>query len=192
LLVFAGISFMVFLVSTQLVSALSVFTVDHLGFSTAQYGLLLTVNGLVVVIFQYPVARRIGRGARSAALVAGSLLYAVGYLSLGWFKTFDLAILSIVVVTAGEVIFSPATLSIVGELAPLEQRGRYMGFFGLNETLSMAIGPLIGGFLLDSFPSSAVSMWGIIASLAFVGAIGFILWSRSPRLIQAGLYKTIK
>lgn len=188
LLAFAGLSLLVFLVSAQLVSALSVFTVDQLGFSTAQYGLLLTVNGLIVVFFQYPIARGISQRKRSLALIIGSLLYGIGYLSLGWVKTFDLAILSIVIITAGEIIFSPATLSIVGELSPRDQRGRYMGFFGLNETLSMAIGPFIGGILLDSFPANPVYVWGIVASLAFVAVGGFILWSRSSRLtpIQSG------
>lgn len=188
LLTFSIISILVFLVSAQLISALSVFTVDWLGFSTSQYGLLLTVNGLIVVFLQYPVARNIRLKTRSAALVIGSLLYGIGYLSLGWFRTFDLAILSVVIVTFGEIIFSPTTLSIVSDLSPQEQRGRYLGFFGLNNTLGSAMGPLIGGILLDSFPATPVFIWGVVASLAFVAAIAFIFLDRNTKLksLQAG------
>jgi MFS family permease len=184
LILFAGLSLLVFLVSAQLVSTLSVFTVDRIGFSTAQYGLLLTMNGLIVVFFQYPVARVIKQLRKSTALILGSLLYGIGFLFLGWVRSFDSALVAIVIITAGEIVFSPTTLSVVGELSPQEQRGRYMGFFGLSEVLSMAIGPLAGGILLDVFPTDPRFVWGTVATLAFVAAAGFIFWSRrstSPR-----------
>lgn len=173
---FTGLSLLVFLVMAHMMSTLSIFAVDRMGLSTAQYGLLLTVNGLIVFLFQYPVARIIGRLVKSRALVLGSLLYGFGYLSLGWAGGFAWAIAAMVVITAGEIIFSPSALSVVGELSPKNQIGRYMGFFGLSQVLGMAVGPLVGGILLDAFPADPVFIWGTIASLAFIAAVGFYRW----------------
>ena len=180
--VFTGLSLLVFLTMTQLGSTLSVFTVDRLGFSTAQYGLLLTTNGLIVVAFQYPVARALGRLTKVKGLILGSLLYGVGYLSMGWVGSFGWAIAPIVVVTAGEIVFSPLTLAVVAELAPEERRGRYMGFFELGQTLGMSFGPLLGGILLDSFPADPWFIWGTIAFVSFVAAVGFRGWGRQTAL----------
>lgn len=177
-LVFTGLSLLVFLAMGQLISTLSVFTVDRIGFSTVQYGLLLTMNGVIVVLFQYPVARRVARLAKSRALILGSLLYGLGYLSLGWIGSFTLALGAIVIITAGEIIFSPSALSVVGELSPRDRRGRYMGFFGLSEILGLSVGSLVGGILLDAFPTDPRFIWGTIAFLAFVAAVGFHWWGR--------------
>lgn len=125
---FTALSLLVFLAMAQIGSTLSVFTVDRVGFSTAEYGLLLTTNGLFVVLFQYPVARGIARLAKSHALILGSLLYGFGYLYLGWVASFTWALVAMVVITMGEITFSPVATSVVGELAPQDQRGRYMGF----------------------------------------------------------------
>lgn len=175
-LMFAGLVLLVFLTMGQLGSTLSVFAVDRIGFSTVQYGLLLTANGLMVVVFQYPVARWVDRLPRARGLILGSLLYGVGYLSIGWVGGFGWALAAIAVVTAGEIVFSPLTLAVVADLSPEEQRGRYMGFFGLSQTLGISFGPFLGGVLLDSFPTNPPLIWGMVALVAFIAAAGFYRW----------------
>jgi MFS family permease len=77
-LVFTLISLLLFVVMGQMGSTLSIFTVDRVGFSTAQYGLLLTLNGLIVIFFQYPMTVALrhlseitGSGAGKPALRVG-------------------------------------------------------------------------------------------------------------------------
>lgn len=178
-LLFCILSLLVFTNMGQLGSTLSVFAVDHLGFSTAQYGLLLTFNGLLVVLFQYPVARGVGRLLRHRGLMLGAVLYAWGYFSLAWVRRFNWALGSIVLITAGEVVFSPLTTSVVAEQAPLHQRGRYMGLFGLSQTIGIAVGPLLGGMLLDGFTERPLFVWGTIGLVSFAAAAGFHFWGRS-------------
>jgi MFS family permease len=86
------------------------------------------------------------------------------------------------IITTGEIINSPVQLSVTGELAPQDQRGRYMGLLGLSETTGVAIGPLLGGILLDAFPVDLRLVWAPIASIAFVAAIGYYWWARRFRL----------
>ena len=187
-MMFTGLSLFAFLAMGQMGSTLSVFAVDRIGLSTAQYGLLLTANGLIVVIFQYPVARWLNRVSVSKGLILGCLLYAFGYLSLGWMTDFTWLFVAIAIVTAGEITFSPVTLSVVTALSPEDWRGRYMGFFELGHTMGMSFGPLMGGILLDAFPTSPLFIWGTIAALMFAAAVGFYWWSRridSPVRIDA-------
>jgi MFS family permease len=181
-LVFTGLCLLVFITMGQMGSTLSVFTVDRIGLSTAQYGLLLTANGILVVLFQYPVARWTGKLTRARGLALGSLLYALGYMSLGGVHDFGWAMAAMVVITAGEIVFTPLTFSMVGTLSPRDYRGRYMGFFGLSQSLSMSLAPLTGGVLLDAFPQDPWFVWGTIGAVSFLATAGLLWWGRSPRL----------
>lgn len=180
-LAFTGLCLLVFITMGQMGSTLSVFTVDRIGLSTAEYGMLLTANGIIVVLFQYPVARWVGRLTRARGLILGSLLYGIGWLSLGWVGDFWWALAVIAIVTAGEIAFSPLAFSTVGQLAHREHRGRYMGFFGLSQSLSMSLGPLVGGVLLDGFPEDPWFIWGTIGAVALVAAAGFHWWGTARR-----------
>lgn len=173
---FIALNLLIFLVMGQMTSTLSVFTVDRAGFTTERYGLLLTLNGIVVVLLQYPVTRILGFVSRSAALVTGCLLYGAGYLAMAWVGGFPLAAGAMTVITLGEIVLAPTTLAVVGELAPHDWRGRYMGLYGLSETVGMAAGPLVGGVLLDAFPATPLFIWGTIALLTLAPAVGFRIW----------------
>jgi MFS family permease len=125
-----------------------------------------------VIFFQYPVTRLIDLAPKYLIMALGSLLYGVGYLGMSWVGAYGLALGAIAMVTAGEITFTPTTYAVAGELAPEKRRGHYMGFFGLSETLGMSFGPLIGGILLDVFPTHA----GFIALIA---VLGFLRWGRT-------------
>jgi len=180
-LVFTMVSLLLFVVMGQMVSTLSIFAVDRVGFSFTQYSLLLTLNGLIVIFFQYPITLVLRRVAKFRALMLGGLLYAIGYVSLGWITQFEWALAAMAIVTAGEIIHAPVTLSVIGELSPQNQRGRYMGFFGLSETIGIAMGPLVGGILLDAFPFDLRLVWGPIGFIALVAAMGYYWWAHRFR-----------
>ena len=56
-----------------------------------------------------------------------------------------------------------------------------MGFFALSQTLGWSLSPLFGGVLLDAFPTQPRLLWGIIASVGVIAAIGFYFWGRMTR-----------
>ena len=169
---YLGASMPVFLVAGQLVSTLSVFTVAKLGISEAQFGSLLTLNGLLVVIFQYPLARAVQGWPRRAGLALGALLYSLGYLSFGWISSFPLMLLAMTVVTLGEMLFTPVAQAVAADLAPPEHRGRYLGAFGLVESFGWSGGAFLGGLLLDWAPNPQI-LWGAITSLGFLATLVF-------------------
>lgn len=180
-LMFIAFSLLLVLSVAHLGSTLSVFTVDRLDFSTAQYGLLLTTNGIMVAVTQYPIAYVVNKFSKPTGLILGSLFYAVGYFTLGWITNYSWAIVSMIIITAGEVIFAPISSAVVAEAAPPEKRGRYMGFFALSQTFGYSMSPLFGGVLLDVFPTNNIALWGIVASVGLIAAIGFWWWGKKQK-----------
>jgi predicted MFS family arabinose efflux permease len=173
LLFFTVICFTLYLVSGQMSSTLSVYTVSHAGFTTAQFGTLLTLNGLMITVVQYPATGLLQRVSISKALVVGALLYGIGYLTMAWVGPYALALAAMAVITSGEICCTPTIMTVVGRLASTNWRGRYMAFFGISETLGMSLGPLMGGFLLDRYSSHPIMIWGVLAMLAIIAAAGF-------------------
>jgi lysozyme family protein len=54
-----------------------------------------------------------------------------------------------------------------------------MGLLGTGAGLGIAIGPLLGGVLFDAAAGTPPLMWGAIAAIAFIGALGFLWWFNS-------------
>ena len=174
---YIGLNLLVFVAYTQIVNMYSVFVVDRLGFTSAQYGILITIASAFAVIFQYPVTRLVAtRMGDKNALFWGSLIFGLGYLSLGWITGFVWSVVAILIITVGELLFVPSASSTVGRLAPPDQRGRYMGLLGTGSGLGIAIGPLLGGALFDAYSGTPPLMWGVIAAVAVAASLGFLRW----------------
>jgi len=174
-LVFCGWSVLLFIVMGQFASTLAVFSTQTIGISEAQLGWLFTINGIVVVLFQWPAARLAARVGIRWGLVLGCLGYALGYFTVGLVPGFGFLIGSMVIITLGEVTFSPTSMAAVANMAPAARVGRYMGFFGLTEALGWSLGPFIGGILYDRLAHVPVLLWSIIAVIGVIAALGFMV-----------------
>jgi MFS family permease len=102
----------------------------------------------------------------------GAIFYMVAMLMVGVSSQFAGFWLAMVVMTIGELITAPTATTYVANMAPPEQRGRYLGVFGLSWHVAMAIGPFAAGVLTDAFgfrsPWFAGAMIGALSVYAFV------------------------
>ncbi len=171
---------LLFTVMGQLISTLSVYVVDWAGRSKTELGYLYSLNGLLVVLVQFPVARILVPFRMTTALIVGSLLYAVGYAMMGLGGSFLLLAAAMLVLTMGEIVSSPASMNLVARFSTEEFRGRYMGAFGLASAFGWSVGPLVGGSLLDLARGRALLLWSLIASITVLGAVGF--WDLRRRM----------
>jgi MFS family permease len=171
---------LLFTVMGQLISTLSVYVVDWAGRSKTELGYLYSLNGLLVVLVQFPVARLLVPFRMTTALIVGSLLYAVGYAMMGLGGSFALLAAAMFVLTMGEIVSSPASMNLVARFSSEEFRGRYMGAFGLASAFGWSVGPLVGGTLLDLARGRALLLWSLIASITVLGAFGF--WDLRRRM----------
>ena len=172
------LSFALYLVVAQLVAPLSVYTVEMVGIPEAKLGLLFAINGCMVTALQIPITKAAGGLRFTTQLAFGAMLYLIGYGSLGLFNQYWYFVMIIMVVTTGEMLISPPSLTLVSRLAPEGRMGRYMGVYGFFMTGGWSFGPLYGGWLLDSFSHNHTLAWMLISSLALVAAVGFLVFGR--------------
>jgi MFS family permease len=168
-----------FIMAGQFSTTFPVFANENLGIDSFVIGIVYAINGLMVALIQLPLARWLSRYNMFASMLFGTLVYAVGFLSLaliweGW----GLA-LSMVVITLGEMIVTPVATSLTAAYSHADDRGRYMGVFGLIASLGWFTSSLIGGLVYDNAASGLV-LWGAMALMGTVTAIGMaVLWRRS-------------
>ncbi len=167
-----------YLVVAQLVMPFSLYTVDMVGISENMLGRLFTLNGLIVVLMQVPVTRLLHRLSFTHQLAMGAFLYFVGYSSLGWLIGYGWFALAITIVTTGEIIMSPPSLTLTSRLAPEGHSGRYMGVYGFFVTAGWSLGPLWGGTILDHLGGHPGAAWLLIASMAVISSVGYLWFGR--------------
>jgi MFS family permease len=172
---FCGISLFLFIMFGQMSSTFAVFSENQVHISTAEVGYLYAINGLLVVFLQFPIARLISRYRMSTVIAAGSLFYAIGYGLVGFAPDFLFLSLCITIVTIGEMTVSPSSMNLVANMSPENERGRYMGFYGLFSSYGFAFGPFVGGVLMDILIGSSVLLWLSIAMFGIVAMVGYLL-----------------
>ena len=166
-------SLVLFTVMAQLISTLSVYAVEWDGISKLELGALYALNGLMVVFLQFPMVRFLAPYRMTTALVAGSILYGLGYAMMGFGHGVTLLFVAMFVVTLGEIVTTPASMNLVANFSTVELRGRYMGVYGLFNSFGWSIGPLLGGILLDFAARRPMLLWTPIGCLALLAAVGY-------------------
>lgn len=127
------------------------------GLTPVEFGTVMAVNGVLIVVLQPFVSRAIGRVRRSTAMALAAVLIGLGFALHALSSTVPLAMMAVVVWTLGEVTQAPVGPSIVADLAPPELRGSYQGAFHMMWGLAACIAPAIGGAVLERFGS--VPLW---------------------------------
>jgi MFS family permease len=136
---------------------------------TSSYGLVMALNGLTIVLLQPLLGHRLGQLDRTHGLVAGMLLMAAGNAVTAWAATTPGYAAAVMVWTVGEVLLTSIGAAVVADLAPVELRGRYNGWYGLAWGLGSFTAPLGGSHLLAI---SAPLLWYVCAGLCCLAAIG--------------------
>ncbi len=142
------------------------------GLAENLYGLIPTANALMVVFLQLYVTRKTSRYSPLKIMSLGTLLYGLGVGSIAFGTGFWGFLISMVIVTVGELMVIPTASTYTANRAPENMRGRYMSLLALTWGAGSMVGPLMGGFLNDNI--SPVSIWygggaaGIMGSIIFL------------------------
>ena len=181
---FIGVTVMMTLVYMNMNSTLGVYLRDQHGLPEIRYGWLLSINAIIVVLFQFWVTRRLEKYRPMLMMAAGSLLYAVGFAMYGFVPTFAFFGAAMIIITIGEMVVSPFQQSLVASFAPEDMRGRYMAVSGLSWSISFTVGPYFAGLILDSANPSL--LWVFCGLIGILATLGFILLNTTrPSMVQA-------
>ncbi|RPJ28724.1 MAG: MFS transporter [Chloroflexi bacterium] len=178
-LAFIAVTVMMTLVYMNMNSTLGVYLRDQHGLPEVNYGWLLSINAIVVVLLQFWVTRRLEKYRPMLMMAAGSLLYAIGFAMYGFVPTFALFVVAMLIITIGEMVVSPFQQSLVASFAPEDMRGRYMAVSGLSWSISFTIGPYLAGLLLDS--ANPNLLWVFSGIVGMLATLGFIVLNKTQR-----------
>jgi MFS family permease len=150
------------------------------GITTSGFGALMALNGLLIVLLQ-PFAGELMRDrSRASVLAAASLLLGVGFGMNAWIGSAPGYAVSIAVWTLGEILFAPAAMSLVADLAPPDLRGRYQGTFAMTFSGAFAAAPAVGGYVIAH--AGARWLWIDCLATGLAVAAGFFMLRRvTPR-----------
>ncbi len=170
-----GCSFALFLLSSQLYSTLSVYSTGVVGISARELGLIYSLNGFGIILFQVPVTALLERFRLTypARLAIGASLYTIGYFSLGFDHNALMIAGSVILITLGEAATLPSVYSGVSSLAPTGITGRYMASLELIRGTGYALGPFLGAMMFDCWSSRPPLLWSVLSVFGFLAIVGF-------------------
>ena len=186
-LAFLGLVFLFTLVFFQNWSTYPVYLNDVYGIAEAQFGLLMTLNGLMIFAFEMILTHRAERYRPLTVIGAGVFLSGLGLAVLPLATLFALeapsgatmalALGSVAIWTMGEMLGIPASGGWIAKRAGVTHRGKYMGLYTMVWGLGFTIGPPVGAWLYQV--AGPEVLWLV------VGLLGGITWLGCEALHRA-------
>jgi MFS family permease len=121
------------------------------GFTPKVYGLLISVNGVLIIATEFWISGRSRRYPPQLVMALGAVVLGGGYALMGAVGTsIPLLLVTVLVWTFGEMLGSPTGQAYLAALAPPDLRGRYAGGLGLAWSLAFTVGPILGSAALEA------------------------------------------
>jgi proton-dependent oligopeptide transporter, POT family len=176
LLIFSGY----WIVYWQEFIILPIYIHDYVDSST-DTELMLVTGPLTVIALQLLMSFLMKNVAAFKAITLGTLVSALAWIILIVHPTPAMAVVTLFVVSLGEIIQSPRYYEYISRLAPAGQQGTYMGFAFLPIGIgSLVAGPL-GGVLLHHFGEvrrQPQRIWWVVTGIGVLTALLLYVYDR--------------
>jgi len=159
-------------------AAMPLYLVRDLSLSEATYGLLFTVNTVLIILLEVPLNLAMSSWPHRRALPLGAFLTAAGFGATGLVAGFPMVALTVVVWTFGEMILLPGASAWVAESAPAHRLGAYMGLFVMSFSVAFSVGPWLGATVYDRYGGGV--LWGLAFLCGCLSAALLAMISERP------------
>lgn len=152
-----------------------------LGISLREYSLIWTINGLLIVLGQpiiRPLIKRLEHRLKAQMLI-GTVIFISSFIVVSFAGTFEMFIVSMVILTFGEMIVWPTIPTLASQLAPKGRDGFYQGIVNSAATIGRMIGPLAGGVLVTMYDMKIMLL--LLTSLMVITLLTTVLYDRPLR-----------
>jgi len=140
------------------------------GLPSSTYGLVIALNGVVIVLIQPFLGKWLVKIDRPKLLAASMLVVGLGFGIGAVVHTWWGYGVSVVVWTIGEIGFAAVIGAVFADLAPIDLRGRYMGLAGMAFGVGTVVGPLTGTNALEHFgPTVTWLGCAVLGVVIFIG-----------------------
>ncbi|WP_066944019.1 MFS transporter [Microtetraspora fusca] len=139
--------------------------VDAHHMSPADFGLLMGLNGVLVLLLELPITGMVSRRPPGPVLALGNVLTGAGLAMTGLFGDMRWLAATVLLWTLGEMLYASMASAYLGGLAPPSMGGRYQGLYGAAITAGTGVGPVVGGAVY------ALGEWALWAVCAIGGLV---------------------
>ncbi|MAL59619.1 MAG: MFS transporter [Flavobacteriaceae bacterium] len=116
-------------------------------------GLLLFLNGFMIVVFEMPLVGWLERIniSKTMATFWGVVFLALSFIVLNMSDWIGVLVIGMILMTLGEMIGSPFSNALAISMAPKGRKGSYMGLYSMSFSFSHIFGHNSGMNLVDSY-----------------------------------------
>ena len=173
-ILFLTVSILTVLVYMQLNSTLSAFLWEVHGFPIygfPSFGWLLSLNALMVVVFQFWITRMFSKFSPMKVIAFGTFFYMIGFGMYGFISEPYMFFVAMAILTVGEMIAMPVGQTVAASFAPEDKRGRYMAVYGFHWAIPSLFGVLLAAMVWENLGPNWV--WYFTGILSFIAMVGF-------------------
>jgi MFS family permease len=157
----------------QHASTLPLYLVRELGLTESMYGMMFTINTLLIITLEVPLNGATSAWSHRRNLALGALLTGLGFGGVGLVHSAAGVALMVVLWTFGEMILLPGSAAFAADIAPPARRGEYLGLYSMSFSGAFAIAPWLGARTMELLSPRA--LW---AMAALGGVLSALMLSR--------------
>lgn len=157
--------------------------VEDLGLASVEQLWVVDVYALVLAGLLIPLTSLADRWGRKRMLIGGYAIFAVGSIAVLWADNPGSVIALRALLGVGGAMIMPSTLSLIRVVFPdPARRALALSIWGATAAAGAAVGPVVGGALLEAFSWHAAFLLNVpLMVIAIAGALWFLPESRSAR-----------
>jgi MFS family permease len=138
------------------------------GFPNAVYGMIMSLNGAMVLLLELPLTRFTRKRPAPRTIALGLLLVGVGYGLTPLGSSAVMLFATVAVWTLGEIVFVPVASAHVADISPGNMRGRYQGAWTATWGVSHILAPILGTAVYQINP---YALWIACAAVGALAAV---------------------
>ncbi|EKT4549253.1 MFS transporter [Flavobacterium psychrophilum] len=179
-IIFLLASFLTAFLFFQLFTTMPLYNSDKLKLNEFEIGMLLALNGLIIFLFEMPLIGFLERKKTQITkiILQGSVFMTSGFLFLLISKSVFVIIISIFLITLGQILLFSFSNSFAFTRAVQGQEGKYMAFYAMSFSAAQILSPKIGFSVIENF--NYFYNWLLMGG---IGVIGIMLYYKLDKNI---------
>lgn len=145
------------------------FLEEHYHLDELMIGLLFSVNTFVIVAIEMLLLNWVRRFSLLRVVGWGGFLACVGFGILPFGNAYWFCILSMVLITFGEMFMFPVASGYVAERSTGRDQAMYMSWYAMNFSIAATLAPLVGTAAYEYDPNMLWYVSGVLGVLVLVG-----------------------
>jgi predicted MFS family arabinose efflux permease len=168
-IIFILASFLTALLFFQLFTTIPLYNSDKLKLTEIQIGMLLALNGLLIFLIEMPLISFLEKKKIDATKIIffGSIFMTCGFLSLLIYKSILILVVSIFLITIGQILLFSFSNSFAFTRAKIGQEGKYMAFYAMSFSAAQIISPKVGFSMIDNY--NYFYNWLLMGCIGIIG-----------------------